>query len=109
MALVVWQTPAKRHLKALFDYYREHASDKVACSLRDTLVKSVDQLENFPKSGTIDTELSTPETQYYFLIAKWGKRRYRIYYLYENDTCPILAIWDCSMNPRKRRSRVVPK
>ena len=60
MALIKWQTNAKRHLKSIFDYYKKH--------------------------GT-----------------------YRVYYIYENDVCHIQAIWDCSMNPAKRASRILPK
>ena len=108
MALIKWQTNAKRHLKKLFDYYRDNASEKVAFGLRDTIMSNVERLENFPTMGKRDDEFSTPDTQYYFLIIKWSKRTYRLYYLYENDVCSIQAIWDCSMNPTKRRSVVRP-
>lgn len=109
MALIVWQTNAKRHLKSLFDYYRNHASEKVALGLRDTIMGDVEQLETFPAIGMKDDEFSTPNTQYHYLIVKWGKRTYRVYYLYENDMCSIQAIWDNSMKPAKRRSVVRPR
>ena len=108
MALIRWQTLAKRHLKSLFDYYRDNASEVVALGLRDLIMDDVERLGNFPKMGIKDNEFSTPDTQYYYLIIRWSKRTYRIYYLYENDICSIQAIWDCSMNPRKRRSIVRP-
>lgn len=108
MALIKWQTNAKRHLKALFNYYREHASETVALGLRDTIMGDVEKLEKFPTMGMKDEEFSTPETQYYFLIIQWSKRTYRIYYLYEKDICSMQAIWDCSMNPSKRRNVVRP-
>lgn len=108
MALIRWQTNAKRHFKSLFDYYREHASEIVALGLRNTITDDVEKLKDFPNMGIKDDEFSSPDTQYYFLIIKWSKRTYRIYYLYENDICSILAIWDCSMNPSKRRSVVRP-
>ena len=108
MALIVWQTNAKRHLKQLFDYYRDHASEKVALGLRDTIVGDVERLGDFPTMGIRDDEFSTPDTQYYYLIIKWGKRTYRVYYLFENEICSIQAIWDCSMNPIKRKSVVKP-
>ena len=108
MALIKWQTNAKRHLKKLFDYYREHASETVAVGLVKTIMGDVERLENFPTMGIRDDEFSTTNTQYYYLIIKWSKRTYRAYYLYENDICSIQAIWDCSMNPRKRRSVVRP-
>lgn len=106
MALIKWQANAKRHLRSLYDYYRENASEKVALGLRDTIMGDVERLEDFPTMGIKDDEFSTADTQYYFLIIKWSKRTYRVYYLYENDICSIQAIWDCSMNPT-RRERVV--
>ena len=108
MALIKWQTNAKRHLKKLFDYYLDHASEIVALDLRDTIIGDVEKLEEFPTMGIRDDEFSTPDTQYYYLIIKWSKRTYRVYYLYEDDICSMQAIWDCSMNPRKRRSVVKP-
>lgn len=108
MALINWQTNAKRHLKSLFDYYRDHASEKVALGLMETIMGDVERLKDFPTMGIRDDEFATPDTQYYYLIVKWSKRTYRIYYLYENDICSMQAIWDCSMNPRKRRRIVRP-
>lgn len=106
MALIKWQTNAKRHLKNLFDYYRDHASLAVALSMRDTIMDDVEKLENFPTMGIRDDEFSKPDTQYYYLITKWSKRTYRTYYLFENGICSIQAIWDCSMNPAKRRNAI---
>lgn len=108
MALIKWQTNAKRHLKKLFDYYRDNASETVAIGLVKTIMGDVERLEDFPTMGIRDDEFSTPDTQYYYLIIKWSKRAYRIYYLYENDICSMQAIWDCSMNPAKRRRVVRP-
>ena len=108
MAIIKWQTNAKRHLKSIFDYYRKHASLNVAISMRDAIVGGVDRLETFPASGTQDYELSTDDIIYYYVIVEKGKRTYRVYYIYENDICHIQAIWDCSMNPSKRQSRVLP-
>lgn len=108
MALIKWQTNAKRHLKSLFDYYRDHASEKVAIGLLAAIMGDVERLEEFPTMGIRDDEFSTRDTQYYYLIIKWAKRTYRVYYLYENNICSMQAIWDCSMNPRKRKSVVRP-
>ena len=108
MALIEWQTSAKRHLRQIFDYYKEQASLTAACTMRDTIVSSVDRLEDFPTSGVRDHVLSTEETTYYYVLAKRGKKTYRVYYIYEKDVCYIQAIWDCSMNPTKRRARVIP-
>ena len=72
MALIRWQTNAKRHFKSLFDYYREHASEIVALGLRNTITDDVEKLKDFPNMGINH------------------------------------AIWDCSMNPAKRRSVVRP-
>ena len=107
MALIKWQTNAKRHLRSIFDYYKKHASLNVAISMRDTIVSGVDRLETFPQSGTKDYELSTEETTYFYIIVEKGKRVYRVYYIYENDVCHIQAIWDSSMNPAKRQTKVI--
>ena len=108
MALIQWQANAKRHLRQIFDYYKGHASVAVAQSMSIAIIESIDRLESFPTSGIIDYELSTEDITYYYVIAEKGNRTYRVYYIYENDICSILAIWDCSMNPSKRVSRVAP-
>ena len=106
MALIQWQTKAKKHLKSIFDYYKKNASLEVAFAMLNAIVSPVDRLEEFPRSGVEDHELSDKNHTYYYLIAKKGKRIYRIYYIYENEICYILAIWDCSMNPSKRKPSV---
>ena len=108
MALIKWQTNAKRHLNLIFDYYKKHASLNVAISMRDAIVSGVDRLETFPTSGVRDYELSTDDTIYYYVIVEKGKRTYRVYYIFENDVCHIQAVWDCSMNPKKRLSKISP-
>ena len=67
MALIQWQTNAKRHLRQIFDYYKEHASVAVAQSMSHAIVESIDRLESFPTSGIIDDELSTEDITYYYV------------------------------------------
>ena len=50
MALIQWQTNAKRHLKSIFDYYRKNASLEVAFAMRDAIVNPVDRLEEFVRT-----------------------------------------------------------
>lgn len=109
MALIQWQTRAKKHVRSVFEYYKKHASPTVAAAISNTIVSSVDILEEFPEIGKKDTKLSNEETTYRYVIAKYSKRTYRVYYLYENDTCSILAVWHCSMNPTKLPLHVIPK
>ena len=70
MALIKWQTNARTHLRSIYNYYKKNVSLKVASAIRDTIVTSVDILENFPASGVIDFELSTQDTTYFFIVAK---------------------------------------
>jgi len=104
MALIRWQKTAKTHVRQIFDYYKEHASLPVATALSGLIVRSVDVLEDFPTAGVIDTDLSTKGAIYRYVVVRYSRRTYRVYYLYENDICAILAIWDCSMQPIKRKS-----
>ncbi len=108
MALIKWQTNAKKHMRAISNYYSKHASKKVALDFQKTISDGVAPLEKFPTMGKKDEELSRPEYELHFLIIKWGKRKYRVYYLYENETCAILAVWDCSMDSEKREQYVIP-
>ncbi len=101
MAQIRWQTGAQKHLRAIFDYYYTQASAAVATSIRTTILEYVERLQEFPLSGKRDTLFSIEGTQYYFLIVRWRRRTYKVYYLYEDGICSILAIWDCSMNPNK--------
>lgn len=63
MALIRWQTNAKRHLKSLFDYYRDHASEAVALSLQNTIMDNVEKLEAFPTMGIKDDESSASDEE----------------------------------------------
>lgn len=108
MALIKWQTNAKKHMRAISNYYLEQAFKKVASDFQKTIFDGVEPLEKFPTMGMKDEELSTPGYELRFLIIKWRKRTYRVYYLYENEICAILAVWDCSMDPEKRMQYVIP-
>ena len=99
MAQIRWQDSAKKHLRQIFDYYYDHASAAVALSVRGTILEYVERLQDFPLYGKQDVLFSTENVQYYFLVVRWRRRTYKVYYQFENDVCSILAIWDCSMNP----------
>lgn len=73
----------------------------VALSFEATIFEYIERLYDFPLLGKLDTSFSTEETQYYFLVVRWRRRVYKIYYVFEDDVCYIQAIWDCSMNPEK--------
>lgn len=104
MALVIWQDAAICHLKAIYDYYRENASDEVAARILLDLQNAPDILVNFPEAGSEEKGFLDVSSNLRYLVVR---KNYKIIYLYENNICSILAIWDVRQNPEQLQEMIL--
>ena len=51
-----------------------------------------------PEMGPREPLLEKYDRNYRYVIVQ---RRYKLIYLYENQTCFILMVWDCRRNPKQ--------
>ena len=98
MALIVWQDAAVCHLKAIYDYYRENASAEVAARILLDIQNAPDILASFPETGAKEENFPNLFSNLRYLVVR---KHYKIIYLYDNNICSILAIWDVRQNPEQ--------
>jgi hypothetical protein len=67
-------------------------------------ILDVSQLEQFPLSGAIKSNLAKVIGEYRYLIR--GRNNYKIIYRVEGDTVYIVDIFDCRRDPDERTNRV---
>jgi len=92
---IVWSRLAKETFAELLQFVEEHFNGKVARRVADSIVEYADLLGSFPRAGYVDEQLSTEETEVRLINCK----RSAIYYVIENQTVIIVAIFDTRRNP----------
>lgn len=50
-----------------------------------------------PEMGPKEPLLEQYNRNYRYVLVQ---RRYKLIYLYENETCSVLMVWDCRQNPQ---------
>ncbi len=103
MAVIIWQDAAVGHLKAICDYYRENASAEVAARILLDLQNAPDILSSYPEVGSKERSFPNLSSNLRYLVVR---KHYKIIYLYENDICSILAIWDVRQDPEQLQEMV---
>ena len=53
-----------------------------------------------PEMGPKEPELEYLKRNYRYVLVL---RTYKLIYLYENDVCSILMVWDCRQNPKRMK------
>ena len=96
MVQVKWADQARHDLEEIFRYYNTLAQE-VAINYVEELIKAGDRLEMMPEMGPKEPMLGHLNRNYRYVLVL---HRYKLVYLYENDTCFILMIWDCRRNPK---------
>ena len=94
-----WTEPARKDLEGIFRYY-DAISHKVAITYSEELLKAGDRLKTMPEMGPKEPELEHLKRNYRNVLVL---RTYKLIYLYENDVCSILMVWDCRQNPKLMR------
>lgn len=95
MVQVIWTNQARHDLEEIFHYYNT-LSQEVAINYAEELIKAGDRLKMMPEMGSKEPMLEHLNRNYRYVLVV---RRYKLVYLYENDSCTILMIWDCKRNP----------
>ncbi len=90
-----WTDQAIQQLENIFDYYKLTAEIKTARKLITQIVDRTIQLENFPKSGSVEQLLLKRDKEYRYLI----EGNYKIIYWIEEPFIKIASIYDCRKNP----------
>lgn len=95
MVKVVWTSPARQDVENIFRYY-DVLSHSFAKSLTEEFLDASKRLQLMPEMGPIEPLLEQYHRNYRYVLVH---RRYKLIYLYENQTCSILLVWDCRQNP----------
>ena len=82
---LLWNESAKEEAKDIYGYLFDY-SPALADDWSDELAKKLGQIASFPESGRI-----VPDFQISF-IREVFIRKYRLIYLYQDDTIRILAL-----------------
>ena len=95
MVPLIWTAPAQHDLDEVFDYY-DSLSPIAAKSYSEEIINSVDLLALFPEMGPKEPSLEHLNRNYRYVSVL---RRYKVIYLFENDICSIMMVWDCRESP----------
>ncbi len=95
MVQVIWTPLAQKDVENIFRYY-EGISNRVAQAIVEELFDAANNLETMPEMGAKELTFEHLHRNYRYLLVL---RRYKLVYLYENQTCSILMVWDCRNNP----------
>ena len=85
-----WLRRASNELDAIYRFYSEFASEKVAKLRIGKIIHSVDLLENMPYLGREDEDFVHIRPYRYVVVLT-----YRVYYFVEDGGVFIASIWDC--------------
>ncbi len=96
MVPLIWTEPARNDLESIFGYFNA-ISTKVAIHYSEEFIKAGDRLKIFPEMGPLEPSLEHLERNYRYVLVQ---HRYKMIYLFENEVCSILIIWDCKKNPK---------
>ncbi|MCQ2324856.1 MAG: type II toxin-antitoxin system RelE/ParE family toxin [Paludibacteraceae bacterium] len=102
MVQVNWTLEAQQDVSLIFQYWVQF-SYQYAQDLMEQFFSSTDLLETTPQIGSIETLFEDYEHEYRYLVIN---KRYKIVYLYQNNICDILLVWDCYRNPQLLKSRL---
>ncbi|MBR6092446.1 MAG: type II toxin-antitoxin system RelE/ParE family toxin [Bacteroidales bacterium] len=102
MAQIIWTELARSDVENIFHYY-ETISSLLAETIVDEIFDSVYYLKKMPEIGAKEPLFSHLRRNYRYLIVR---KRYKLIYLYENNKCFILMVWDCKNNPELLRKSI---
>ena len=100
MAQLNWTEPARRDMEEIVRYY-ESLSHKTALYYSEEFLNAGDRLMMMPEMGPMEPLLERYHRNYRYILVQ---RRYKLIYLYENNVCSILMIWDCRQNPNSLKN-----
>lgn len=96
MVKVILTPLAQTDADNMFRYYEEFSYNS-AQRLMKEIVNVAHRLEQFPEMGQKEPLLTHLERNYRYVLVF---RRYKIIYLFENDVCSIMMVWNCREDPK---------
>lgn len=100
---IVFLPLAKEQLLNVFDLIAIH-SEKAAVKTYNNILDEIDRLIGFPKIAKVEEKLNDLDYEFRSLVVL---RRYKVVYFIKESTIFISMIWDCRMNPKDFRNKVV--
>jgi toxin ParE1/3/4 len=97
MAKVVWTQTALKQLERIVKFIAEERSSLVARTVGERLIGKTEQLEQFPKMGTLEQLLVHKKSEYRFLVV-WS---YKIIYRVTKSRITISRIFHTSQNSNR--------
>ena len=101
MVKVIVTPSAIGDAKEIFGYYESCAFHRFAKKLLKEFIAYARRLEQMPEVGPKEPLLEQYDKNYRYVLIK---RRYKLIYLYEKETCTILMVWDCRQNPKQLKN-----
>ena len=95
MVQLIWSKEARQDLEEIFRY-NSTLSLKVAMTYSEELLKAGERLKQMPEMGPKEPYLEQLNRNYRYVLVL---HTYKLIYLYENNVCSILMVWDCRQNP----------
>ena len=95
MVQVILTPPAQHDADNIFRYHEEF-SNNTAHKLMKEIVSVARLLRLFPEMGPREPTLSHLDRNYRSVLVL---RRYKLIYLFEDNVCSILMVWDCRESP----------
>ena len=101
MGKVIWDPLALEQVHAIYDYYYDNASPKVALDLLNDIMSAPDILLQFPQAGAKEPIFQGTETEFRYLVVR---KNWKIIYFQLNEACHIAVIWDVRNDPDTLRA-----
>ena len=83
--------------KGIFSYYEACFSHGFAQKLLKEFIAYARRLEPMPEMGAKEMMLAHLKQNYRYVLVF---RRYKLIYLFEDNVCSILMVWDCKRNSK---------
>ena len=99
MVSVNWSARAEAQVYQIYEFLASK-SKQAARKTALELFEATKNLDKFPRIGAIELDLTTEKHEYRYILVD---HRYKIIYLYENNYCDILMVWDCKRNPDDKK------
>lgn len=100
---VIWTSPAEKSFAETLYYIRLRTGDKSAYKVWQMIRKQADLLAMNPYIGKVDSDLSTDNRQYRFVVVN---KRSKIYYFIEGDNLYIALVRDTRQDLRDLREKL---
>jgi addiction module RelE/StbE family toxin len=103
---IQWTSQAEKDISAIYEYIKEERQEPLSAEkVREAIVEKVEQLSQFPSSGSEEAVLSHLEKDYHSIVVKSSyKILYRV--VEQKGEVLILGIIDARQSPEYLRGKV---